>query len=162
MYRIGISALICNDHDEFLLVNLESFEEKYFSIPGGGIEPQESREDAVYREISEELGIPRKSLKLVGSSDVPVRFQFKKIVLARNGIEYKGQERYFFGFRFIGADTEITPGLGEVRKYEWVSLANLRNYLHFENQLQETLDKIAEIFPDLAVEAKKDKNVPTN
>jgi ADP-ribose pyrophosphatase YjhB (NUDIX family) len=50
MYRKGVSALIINKNDEFLLVNLKSFEEKYFAIPGGGVEQGETLEDAVYRE----------------------------------------------------------------------------------------------------------------
>ena len=38
MYRKGVSALIMNKNKELLLVNLMSFEEKYFAIPGGGLE----------------------------------------------------------------------------------------------------------------------------
>jgi len=63
MYRKGVSALIVNNNNEFLLVNLESFEDKYFAIPGGGIEQGETLENAVYREIYEELGIGKKSLQ---------------------------------------------------------------------------------------------------
>lgn len=37
MFRTGVSALILNESDEPLLVNLESFEEQYFAIPGGGL-----------------------------------------------------------------------------------------------------------------------------
>jgi ADP-ribose pyrophosphatase YjhB (NUDIX family) len=53
MYRKGVSALIVNENNEFLLVNLESFEEKYFAVPGGGIERGETLENAVYREMRE-------------------------------------------------------------------------------------------------------------
>jgi ADP-ribose pyrophosphatase YjhB (NUDIX family) len=51
MYRKGVSTLIINNRKEFLLVNLESFEEDKYAIPGGGIEEEESLEDAAYREI---------------------------------------------------------------------------------------------------------------
>ena len=57
LFRKGVSALILNEKDELLLVNLQSFETKFFAIPGGGIEPNETIESAVYREIEEELGI---------------------------------------------------------------------------------------------------------
>ncbi|MDZ4205732.1 MAG: NUDIX hydrolase, partial [Patescibacteria group bacterium] len=66
MYRKGVSAIIINKKNELLLVNLESFEDKYFAIPGGGIESKESLEDAVYRELNEELGIKEKNLQIVG------------------------------------------------------------------------------------------------
>ena len=47
MYRKGVSALIINKNKEFLLVNLESFREEFFAVPGGGIEQRETLENAV-------------------------------------------------------------------------------------------------------------------
>jgi ADP-ribose pyrophosphatase YjhB (NUDIX family) len=90
MYRKGISALIINDKQEFLLLNLESFEEKYFAISGGGLEENETLEESCYREIKEEAG--------------------------------------------------------EVRSYKWVKYADLKDYLLFENQLEDTQEKIRELF----------------
>ena len=147
MFRKGVSALIINNKNEFLLVNLESFEDKYFAIPGGGIEPEETLEKTVYREINEELGIKPEHLQIVGQSDTPARFKFKEIKLNRDGVEYEGSERYFFGFRFIGQDSEIKLLNGEIRSYKWVSYDDLKDYLLFDNQLQETSEKIKEIFP---------------
>lgn len=147
MYRKGVSALIINSSNEFLLVNLESFEDKYFAIPGGGVEQEETLENAVYREICEELGIGKKSLQFIGQSNIPIRFKFKVIKMTRDGKNYEGSERYFFGFRFVGTDNEIQPKEGEVRAYRWVPFAQLKDYLLFDNQLQETLEKITEIFP---------------
>ena len=146
MHRKGVSTLIVNENNEFLLVNLESFEGKYFAIPGGGVEQGETLEDAAYREMHEELGIGKRSLQFVGRSEIPARFRFKEIKLTRNGKEYEGSERYFLGFRFLGVDDEIKPQDGEVRAYKWVSSAQLKDYLLFDNQLQETSEKIAEIF----------------
>jgi len=68
----------------------------------------------------------------------------------RDGINYDGSERYFFGFQFTGTNNEIKPKEGEVRNYKWVSFKQLKNYLLFDNQLQETLEKIKEIFPNLS------------
>ena len=144
MYRKGISALIKNNKEEFLLVNLHSFEEKYFAIPGGGLDEGETLEDAVYREIKEELGIDKDKLKYIGESDEPLRFDFKVIKLSRDGKEYKGSEKYVFGFEFLG--NEIIIPDNEVRAYKWVSLEDLDKYLLFDGQLDETVDKINEIF----------------
>ena len=77
MYRKGVAALIVNTKQELLLVNLESFEEKYFSIPGGGQDKGESLEGAAYREIKEELDIDKHDLELVGMSNSPIVFDFK-------------------------------------------------------------------------------------
>lgn len=146
MYRKGVSALIINKNNEFLLVNLNSFEERFYAVLGGGVEEGESLEDAVYREVKEELGIDAKSLELVGKSENPLRYNFKTPKI-RNGIELVGSERYFFGFKFIGDESEIVLQEEEVRAYKWVSFDDLGKYLLFDDQLGETVEKIIEIFP---------------
>ena len=65
----------------------------------------------------------------------------------RDGVEYDGSERYFFGFKFIGEDSEIKLQEGEIRSYKWVPYGDLKNYLLFDNQLAETAEKILELFP---------------
>ena len=147
MYRKGVSALIINVNQEFLLVNLESFEPHFFAIPGGGLEQDESLQEAAYREIEEEVGINKKSLEFIGACKDPLKFKFKTIKMNRDGIEYEGSERYFFGFRFIGSNDEIRLQEGEVRFYKWVSFENLKDCLLFENQFEETTEKIIELFP---------------
>jgi putative (di)nucleoside polyphosphate hydrolase len=150
MYRKGVSALIINENNEFLIVNLDSFGPQYFAIPGGGIEEGETLEQAVYREMQEELSIQKCDLKFLGKSENPVRVNFKTIKLSREGVEYTGSERYFFGFRFTGDMDSIQPAAGEVRSYKWVSIEHLKDHLLFDNQLEETAEKIMEIFPMLA------------
>ncbi|MDP3725734.1 MAG: NUDIX domain-containing protein [bacterium] len=147
MYRKGVSALIVNSNNEFLLVNLVSFEEKYFAIPGGGIEDGETMEDAAYREIHEELGIERISLDYAGKAELPLTVMFVLPKMTRDGKEYAGSERYFFGFSFVGKDEEIKLQAKEVRSYKWVQFTELYKHLLFDNQLEETRGKILEIFP---------------
>lgn len=146
MYRKGVSAIIINKKNEFLLVNLKSFEDKYFAIPGGGVEQEETLKDAVYRETKEELNIEEKSLLLIGKSDLPIMVKFKTIKFNDDGKEFDGMERYFFGFKFIGEDSEIKLQKAEIRSYKWVSYDDLKDYLLFDNQLKETSEKIIEIF----------------
>lgn len=154
MYRKGVSALIINKDHQFLLVNLTSFEEKYYVIPGGGIEEGENLEEAVYREIEEELGISKENLNFVGKSSLPLQVKFKVTKINRDGKEYDGSERYFFGFSFIGTDSDIHLKKDEVRVYKWVSFAELNNYLLFDNQSEETAEKIMEIFTWLSLDNK--------
>ncbi len=147
LLRKGVSALIMNSKNEFLLVNLESFKIHFFTIPGGGLEDKETLEEAVYREIKEELGIVRQSLELVGFSKEPIKHIFKTKKLIRDGIEYDGSDRYFFGFKFIGEDSEIKLQEGEVRSYKWVPYEDLKDYILFDNELAGTAEKIIELFP---------------
>lgn len=146
MYRKGVSVLIINANQEFLLVNLESFETKFFAIPGGGVDKDETLEEAAYREVQEELGIKKESLEFIGQAEEPVRLLFKTKKLVRDGVEYDGMERFFFGFRFIGDESEIVLQEGEIRSYKWVPINSLNDYLLFDNQLEDTSAKIKEIF----------------
>ena len=146
MYRKGVSALIINPKGKFLIENLNSFEEQFYAIPGGGVEEGESLEEAAYREVKEELGIDAKSLELIGKGETPLQFTFKTPKV-KNGVEIIGSERHFFGFKFIGDDNEIKLQEDEVRAYKWVPFVELDKFLLFDNQLAETSEKLVELFP---------------
>ena len=60
LYRVSVKALII-DKDKILLV--KEWDDEWWSFPGGGIEHGESMQLALYREISEELGIEPKDIK---------------------------------------------------------------------------------------------------
>ena len=165
MYRKGVSAIIINLTGEFLLVNLVSFEDKYFAIPGGGVEEGETLEDAVYREIKEELGIEKTSLRFIGKNETPLHTNFKTPKTSKAGQTYIGSERYFFGFEFIGPvgtpidkigdesslNDEIKLQESEVRAYKWVPFNDLDKYLLFDGQLEDTLGEIRGIFENYQI-----------
>jgi len=146
MYRKGVSALIVNKKNEFLIVNLISFEEKYYAIPGGGLEEGEILEESVYKEIKEELGIDPQSLELIDVNKKSLKTIFKFPKIDRQGNEYLGSERYFFAFRFMGSDDDIQLDPDDVRTYKWVRFSDLGRYLLFDNQLADTKEKIKEMF----------------
>lgn len=66
---IGCGALIINDKNETLLIKRTSKtrnENGFWSKPGGGVEFGEKVEDAVKREIKEELGVEIELIKFLG------------------------------------------------------------------------------------------------
>ncbi len=60
IYRVSVKAIILND-DKILLV--KEWDDEWWSFPGGGIEYGESIQDALYREVEEELGISHENIK---------------------------------------------------------------------------------------------------
>ncbi len=118
---------------------------KGISAPGGGIEGSETLEEAAYREIGEELGINNSLLELIGHSINPIYLKFKTKKLTRDSIEYDGMERYFFGFKFVGDNNNIKLQEAEIRSFKWVKYEDLKDFLLFDGQLQDTEKKIEEI-----------------
>lgn len=60
LYRVSVKALILHE-SKILLV--KEWDDEWWSFPGGGIEHGESIQDALYREIHEELGISQTDIK---------------------------------------------------------------------------------------------------
>jgi ADP-ribose pyrophosphatase YjhB (NUDIX family) len=60
----AVSVVIPDDEDHILLIHRT--DNKYWSIPGGGMEPGESVHEAAKREVKEETGIDCEVTALVG------------------------------------------------------------------------------------------------
>lgn len=64
---VGVGGLIINNSNELLLIlRKKSPEKNFWSIPGGAIEFGETAENAVIREVKEELNIDCKIKKFIG------------------------------------------------------------------------------------------------
>lgn len=59
------SRCIIFKDDKLVLIYREKGDEKYYVFPGGGIEENETKEEAVIREAKEELGIVIETVKYV-------------------------------------------------------------------------------------------------
>ncbi|MFD0943679.1 NUDIX hydrolase [Savagea faecisuis] len=65
--RVGVGAVILNEASEILLLKrLKSPEMYAWSIPGGKVDWMETIEEAIVREIEEELGVSIELIRLVG------------------------------------------------------------------------------------------------
>lgn len=60
--RIGVRAIIFNDLGQIALMHVTN--KDYYKLPGGGVDPGESLEDALKRELNEEAGV--ESYDLIG------------------------------------------------------------------------------------------------
>lgn len=59
--KIAVRALVIDDEGKLFCVRLKAYDGKaeadYFCLPGGGIDPKESLEDALHREMIEETTV---------------------------------------------------------------------------------------------------------
>jgi 8-oxo-dGTP diphosphatase len=63
--HLGVAAVIFNDRGQVLLIR-QSYGHRAWDLPGGGRERRESLEEALRRELREEIGIELASAELCG------------------------------------------------------------------------------------------------
>lgn len=148
IYRKGVAAIILNSKNQILLVNLTTFDQNSFSIPGGGSNIKESHKDTIKRELFEELGIKSNQIDIIKKSKNLYRFKFKSAI-KKDQVEYIGQEKVCFLIKFKGNDRDIIIAKDEVRGYVWSDYKNLDKYLLFSEQLDTIQSFIKELCPEI-------------
>lgn len=144
-YRNNVSCVVFKNK-KFLLVQLLEWPNNFWKFPQGGIEENENEEEAVKRELFEELNI--KKYKIVGLSSHKHKYDWDENSLKITNYKWRGQKQKFYVIEYLGKDKEIQIDQKEVRDYKWVDkkecLKSIDNFL-FQNY-KKTIEKILEEF----------------
>ncbi|MGN1154075.1 MAG: NAD(+) diphosphatase [Candidatus Gastranaerophilaceae bacterium] len=76
-FSVCVIALVVNEYDEIALLKQLYLSDKYFTFPAGYMQSGESSEDAIKREIKEEIGLNVQSLTYIQS----IWFSLKSILM---------------------------------------------------------------------------------
>ena len=146
LYRKKSTAIIFNENNEFLVDQLVNYSENDWNFSGGGIKKNETEEQALLRELKEELGTNK--FKIIYKSENLTRYNWPiKVVIQRflkNNEIYFGQSQRQFVVKFVGTKTDIKPDPSEIRKIKWIKRSEFKKYLRFPNQLKITEDVLRE------------------
>lgn len=151
-YRDKSLGIIVDKDRNFLLVQLNSYGENDWNFPGGGIEDGETPEEALLRELYEELG--SKKFKTISKSKKQIEYDWPDFIIVkdikkRNGKTFRGQRQNIFLVEFTGDKKDIKPDSVEIRHTKWVTKEELPNYLNFPNQKEIFDEVIKELLPKL-------------
>ena len=109
LYRPCVGAMIINEDNKVWLgkrINIIHPEANLlWQMPQGGIDPGESPEEAVYREVYEETGI--KNLKTICMSDYWYYYDIPSAMYEKVKGKYIGQRQKWFLLFHDGDDDEI-------------------------------------------------------
>ena len=138
-YRPNVASVIINKDNKILWA--KRVDEDNWQFPQGGIQKGETPEQAMYREVYEEVGLKKNSFEILGRSadwlkyDVPERF-VKTYWQGR----YKGQKQIWFLLKFIGSDDLINLNLHDSPEFDdW-------KWENFWHPLEDVVDFKKEVY----------------
>lgn len=142
-YRLGAIAYIYNPATKsLLLVQLNSYKEDEWNMPGGGREPGETAEQNVIREIREELDLTQPDYIIKAQAPEPLTYDFPPEFMHSNhprAAMYRGQMKDRFLLYSSIDISEIHVNTDELRDAFWCPVDRLAEYLKFPHQLQDTI-----------------------
>jgi len=120
----------------------------HWQFPQGGAEPDCTLRQNVVRELREELGIPRRTIKRITKLKATHEYDWKKIPAYAKG-RWRGQAQTFWAVQYIGKDSEIDLAYfeePEFKRWRWATvsmvrkIANRRRLKGYEPALKEFLE----------------------
>ncbi len=118
LFRPNVAAILLNMHNEMLIAERAHIRGSW-QFPQGGVDPGESLEEALFREMEEEIGVKQQHLQLLDRKG-GYRYEFPKGRL-KYGI-YGGQEQVYYLVRFLGHDSDINIDTKhrEFGRWRWI------------------------------------------
>jgi putative (di)nucleoside polyphosphate hydrolase len=131
-YRLNVGAVLFNKHGQILVArraNLPNAEGAAggWQLPQGGIDADENPAEAIFRELTEEIGTA--NAEIIGEHPDWLDYDLPPELLGVSFKgKYKGQRQKWFALRFLGADSEIRLDADpdpEFDAWRWAELAEL-------------------------------------
>lgn len=147
-YRDNVCGIVFKNN-RFLLLQRIDWPDNWWKFPQGGVEDQETDEQAVVRELQEELGMI--NFEVVGKSIHTNKYDWDDISIMKAGNRWRGQNQKFFLINFKSNDKDIILA-PEIKTFRWVDKNDLEKYININNQnfsnYFSTINKILEEFSE--------------
>ena len=124
--RIGVGIILLNNENKIFVGKRIDNPEKFWQMPQGGINNNESSLEAAIRELREETGI--KNIKLIKELNEWLEYNLPDNLLGKiwKG-KYRGQKQKWFIMKFIGKEEEINIKTKnpEFLAWKWIDFSKL-------------------------------------
>ena len=118
-YRKCVGMMILNARNQILVGRRLDHPSGYWQMPQGGIDENENPEEAVWREMMEEIGTNNASLINTSQEWISYDIPTETLKTLPWGDKYIGQIQKWFLFRFTGIDNDINVGTENPEFSEW-------------------------------------------
>ena len=119
VYRKCVCIMILNKRKEILVGRRIDHPSGFWQMPQGGIDEHEKPEEAVWREMMEEIGTNNATLLKVSNQWLSYKIPSETLKTLPWGKKYVGQTQKWFAFNFKGNDSEINVGTDKPEFSEW-------------------------------------------
>ena len=120
-YRPNVGIILCNARNEVFWG--KRIREHSWQFPQGGIDKGESPEQAMYRELYEEVGLQSQHVRILGRTKNWLRYEVPTHWIKREWRNtYKGQKQIWFLLRLTGRDCDVSlraSGHPEFDAWRW-------------------------------------------
>lgn len=123
-FRPNVGIVLCNDHGRVLWARRVGGRDAW-QFPQGGIQRRESTEDALYRELYEEVGLESGGVEILARTSGWLRYRLPKHMRRQNSSPgFVGQKQKWFLLRMLSEDQQVQMDLSEKPEFDhwrWVS-----------------------------------------
>jgi len=121
-YRLNVGIILSNTDGRVLWAR--RIGQQGWQFPQGGIHSDETPEEALYRELHEEIGLDTRHVEILGATRGWLRYRLPKRFLRRGSKPLCiGQKQVWFLLRLLGSDQDVKLDLSEVPEFDgwrWV------------------------------------------
>ena len=118
-YRRCVGMMILNNVKEILVGRRLDHPSGFWQMPQGGIDENENPEEAVWREMMEEIGTNKAKLLKISSQWINYDIPSETLKTLPWGHKYIGQTQKWFAFQFTGEENDINVGTVNPEFSEW-------------------------------------------
>ena len=159
-YRANVGIILCNAEDRLFWGRRKG--QEAWQFPQGGIRVRESARDAMYRELSEETGLRKEHVEVLGCTRDWLRYELPaRYVRRRSRPVCIGQKQRWFLLRLTGDEASVdldASGQPEFDDWCWVDYWHPPEGVIFFKQgvYREALREFAPLlFPEYAPAASR-------
>jgi putative (di)nucleoside polyphosphate hydrolase len=106
-YRPNVGIVLCNARNEVFWG--KRIRQHSWQFPQGGIQQGESPEQAMYRELMEEVGLEPRHVHILGRTRNWLRYDVPRNWLRHDSRgQYRGQKQIWFLLRLMGRDCDVS------------------------------------------------------
>jgi len=122
-FRPNVGIILTNSRGELLWARRVGGQDAW-QFPQGGIKQHESAEQALYRELEEEVGLRAGDVEILGVTRGWLRYRLPTRYVRQQQPVCIGQKQKWYLLRFLGTDEQINLALNATPEFDhwrWVS-----------------------------------------